>query len=262
MSETWLRNSIPSSLVTLNGYKLIRNDRKGKAGGGIGMYIRDDLKFKEILKSDSEYSKKPEFLFVEVDVRGAKCLIGVVYRPPRIGNIADLEEALQSLIPRYEHAILMGDFNCDLTAHDSTDTKRLTTMFTTLNMTILPSDPTHHVGNSHTLLDLIITNNDSRILAHGQMPVPGLSKHDMIYAAYSLKCPKYKPKIITYRDFKHLNEEAFTEDAMNTPWHNIYYIDNLDDKVSFFNHQILNLYDRHAPLRTARVKRPANQWFN
>ena len=48
ISETWLEESTPSHLVKLDGYNFERWDRtwgEGKTGGGVGVYIRDDLAY-------------------------------------------------------------------------------------------------------------------------------------------------------------------------------------------------------------------------
>ena len=69
------------------------------------MYVRDDLKFKLIFKSESNYSNKPEILLVEVGTVNGKILIGVIYRPPNHGNLTDIEEALGAYSSNYDHII-------------------------------------------------------------------------------------------------------------------------------------------------------------
>ena len=45
ITETWL-NSNSLALFNLRNYELLRADRVGGKGGGVGMYIHDQLKFK------------------------------------------------------------------------------------------------------------------------------------------------------------------------------------------------------------------------
>ncbi|KAJ4447349.1 hypothetical protein ANN_09354 [Periplaneta americana] len=66
ISETWLKPSLSSSLVSLDNYTLCRNDRIGKRGGGVAMYVRSDLPFKIVYQSSNEVLEHPEYLFIEV----------------------------------------------------------------------------------------------------------------------------------------------------------------------------------------------------
>ena len=52
IGETWLRDMIPDSIVSIQGYTLIRNDRKilnnlqvPKKGGGVCTYMKKELSF-------------------------------------------------------------------------------------------------------------------------------------------------------------------------------------------------------------------------
>lgn len=115
ISESWLKPTIHSNNVSLPGYILQRNDRTGKQGGGVAVYIREGIKFNIVYSSPSEYSAKPEFLLIEISLCGADVLLlGVCYRPPRTGHLLDFENALLNFMFRYSHVLIMGDFNTDL----------------------------------------------------------------------------------------------------------------------------------------------------
>ena len=46
LSETWLNEGIPTSLLNIDGYSFERLDRKvEKSCGGVGIYIRSDLMY-------------------------------------------------------------------------------------------------------------------------------------------------------------------------------------------------------------------------
>ena len=82
ISETWLKPQLLSTSYQLPGFVLIRNDRVGKGGGGVAIYLRSDFPYKIISSSSSNYSASAEFLFLEVCVRGAKIILGVVLLSP------------------------------------------------------------------------------------------------------------------------------------------------------------------------------------
>jgi hypothetical protein len=192
VSESWLKPSIHSNEVFLPGYVLQRNDRIGRQGGGVAVYIREDLKFKILSSSPAEYLGGPEFLLIEISLSGADALLlGVCYRPPRSGHLLGFENALLNELVRYSHVLIMGDFNTDLLpTTQNYEYRQLTTMFDSCNLTVLPLEPTHHTADSDTFLDLLVVSNRHDIIHHGQLPVPAISKHDLIYCVYSIKLPK------------------------------------------------------------------------
>ena len=263
ISETFLKPTLPDSLAYLSGYKLIRNDRTNKGRGGVAMYVRDDLKFKLIFKSESNYSNKPEILLVEVGTVNGKILIGVIYRPPNHGNLTDIEEALGAYSSNDDHIIVTGDFNCNVQS-DTSDVRLIKTIFDIFELNILETQPTCHVkrGNidSHTTLDLLITRKD-KVTNYGQIATPYISIHDFMYLTYSMQTKKYKPKFITYRDLKNIDMDSVRQTAENIDWEQVTNSNNIDDKVELLNKLILSIFDKLAPLKTKRVTRPSAPWM-
>lgn len=84
-TESWLTDSIPDSIIGIPGYRLIRNDRVRKRGGGIIMYLREgfryNLVYAPVISEQSE--DKTECLAVEVVVSDVKILV-VTVQPPRM----------------------------------------------------------------------------------------------------------------------------------------------------------------------------------
>ena len=92
VTETWLHALLPSNLLTLNGYHLVRLDRQPidgvtKKGGGVAMYINELNSY-----STDEYNiynlsnQDIEILCISVkNIHQHKLVIGVTYRPPQ-GN--------------------------------------------------------------------------------------------------------------------------------------------------------------------------------
>lgn len=52
ITETWLGNSYPDSLLHIEGYQLFRKDREDR-GGGVALYVSNTAKCK-VLNIDSE----------------------------------------------------------------------------------------------------------------------------------------------------------------------------------------------------------------
>ncbi|XP_060807438.1 uncharacterized protein LOC132903372 [Amyelois transitella] len=63
------------------------------------------------------------------------------------------------------------------------------------------------------------------------------------------------------RNYARLNKEALCVDAAGTDWSTIVAADSINEKVSLLNETIVTLFDRHAPLRMVKLKRPPCPWI-
>ncbi|KAJ1519220.1 hypothetical protein ONE63_011174 [Megalurothrips usitatus] len=111
-------------------------------------------------------------------------------------------------------------------------------------------------------LDIIASNCHDEVIDYGQCAAPGFSAHDLIYAVFDLSVPPVKTKIITYRDFKGINVESLIADAREVPWHHVYDCNNCDTKIELFNKYLLDLVDKHAPVKKLKVKNNQPPWMN
>lgn len=155
----------------------------------------------------------------------------------------------------------MGDFNCDLMAPLTNSAEKFIDTINSYNLQILEFGPTHLSLGTETWIDHAIVSDTSKVLLYGQFSVSGVSKHDLLFMMYSIKCPKYKHKMIRYRDYKNINCEAMCDDSAKAPWYDIYNQISLNSKVEAFNKITSDLFDKHAPWKTRRVTRPAAPWL-
>ena len=51
VTETWFQNDVPDIYFDLQGYNIFRNDRMGRVGGGVAVYVKKNLSAKIISKS-------------------------------------------------------------------------------------------------------------------------------------------------------------------------------------------------------------------
>jgi hypothetical protein len=263
ISESWLKPSLNSNLVSIPGYYLLRNDRLGKRGGGVAIFLRNDITSKLLASSCPNYSARPEFLIVELKLKNENVLACVVYRPPKTGYLSELEQQLQLLLPNYSHTLIMGDFNTNLSPQNSSfEAQQLRNIFQSLGLTYLPLNPTFHTASSASLLDLIVVPDSDQVLNFGQVPVPGISHHDLVYVSLQIHSPKPKSQTIRHRNFRSFNEDDFLSDASSMPWNDIVNCPSIDQKINSFNSLITSLYDRHAPYKYVRSKNKPSPWMN
>ena len=264
VSETFISENTPTSIYQIPGYKFINKSRDKKCRGGIGIYVNENLPVK-VIKLSTELVQ-PEMLFVEVVIGNSKMAIGVIYKSPLIpyAVYAAIHENLVAITSKYEHCLVMGDMNINHLLPDSSSCKFFTTYVTEpFAFTQVITDPTRITATTSTLIDIMLTACPENVKVQGVVDTPGISDHCLTFMAYSLKKPKFKPKMVTRRDFRKFNKDAFLRDMALAPWGNIEAVDDddIDNKVTIFENIHRDIIDKHAPFRTFRVTRPAAPWL-
>lgn len=82
VSETFFKGWSDSDL---HGYSCVRNDRTGKGGGGVAVYVKNGINFKILSMSPSQYSHRPEYIILQLTVDNVRIIFSCVYRPPKTG---------------------------------------------------------------------------------------------------------------------------------------------------------------------------------
>ena len=160
VSETWLKPHIPSKMVEIPGYNLVRNDRLTHAGG-VGIYISSHFLWKVVANSSND---SLEYLFVEVKLKNESILIGIIYNSAG-GKVDQIEEILSNHSISFEHMLIAGDFNINMLSNNSTTVKFKNVLYCQ-NLSYMPVDqPTHFskAHSSYSLIDLFIVSNPSLI---------------------------------------------------------------------------------------------------
>ncbi|KAK3921950.1 RNA-directed DNA polymerase from mobile element jockey [Frankliniella fusca] len=257
VSETFFHNN---SKTDLRNYTVFNVNRQERSGGGVALYVSNQLNGKLLCKSNGE-SYKPEYLIVEVSFGKEKILVSCLYRPPKIGYLDHFLDDIYNVLPNYDYSIICGDLNARF-GSKSYETKLVTELFELCNHTCISFEPTFHTENCHSTLDVIASNLNDKVILSGQCAAPAFSNHDMIYAVLDLSVPIAKKKQIKYRDFKNIDINALLEDVRNTPWNEVYNCDGIDSKIATFNEYILLLLNRHAPIKSFSAKNHGSPWMN
>ena len=71
LTETWLNDMCSQNLYNIENYSFINNGRKEKRGGGVGMYIRNDIIYERRLDLDMS-NESSESIFTEIDIGNHK----------------------------------------------------------------------------------------------------------------------------------------------------------------------------------------------
>lgn len=190
-TETWLKSYHSNAYVLLDGYNIVRNDRRIKRSGGVAVYIKKGINYK-VVRSSADIQS--EYVFIEIIFPNSKMLLGAYYKAPNVKEIEKFDEVLSELSPSYTDVIILGDFNENLLKHDKKDLSVMcpSERCTSCNfkacmvrhaLKSVGTTPTNFDGEP-TLLDLILVNRPEKVLKFNQVK-SGLSNHDLIFAVYS-----------------------------------------------------------------------------
>lgn len=261
VSETFLNSRCPPANYSVKGYNLFRNDR-GKKGGGVAIYCMSKLKCFRVASSES--GSPIEYLFVETRISDSKILIGAIYNPPpSTDKIKLLEGVLADLIPRYDLCAICGDLNINkLTKTPERD--RLLSLLRAYRLQAIQFDPTCHspISSSSSLIDYAIVSENAQILSSGQLGVPNISEHDLLFVSLKVKFPKLPPSVTTFRDFRNLDVAVVQEFAFSLDWDIIFGATGVDEKVEILTRNLSEVVDRCVPLRTVVSKKHGNVWYS
>lgn len=266
ISESWLGPDVEDSLVSLEGYRLLRCDRNTH-GGGVALYVHESLSLKRLCSTSTVWTGRPghpEFLFCEMTPKGGNpVFVGVVYRPPHSPFVAgtDFIPKLHEFLHDYGTKILLGDFNADQLSQ-SEDAVFLRNLMEENSLVSVPFGATHHTRTSDTWLDLCLVDALDTVIGHWKTEAPFIAGHDLITATIDLRTSKPVTQDFTYRDFKSIDVTLLNEYLANCDWSCF-----MDDGCSLQEgldclysnlHTALNAF---APVKTVKYKKRSHPWF-
>lgn len=256
VSETWLNHLISDNLVSLSLFMLYRRDRHLRSGGGVALYIRNYLVFRHGLSSANADDKHPEFIFVEISGTSRdKVVLGVVYKPPNIGHLDDLEEELEAITASYKNIIILGDFNSDLSKKNFYG-DQLRCLCEDFNLKIVQNHPTHHLKNSDSWIDVCIVDDYEKAMGSEQSSKPFLSDHDLISLTYNYKVGRQGLNRFSYRNWDAVNEDLLQNLCDDFDIDTMRSLETVDEMNSYLHEHLDRIIDIVAPEKTICPQRP------
>ena len=275
ISETKLCSTVKrvtSKEVAIDGYDLFRTDRTTRGGGGVAMYVKEQLKPKMV----GEWSKITdgiEQLWVKVQCNKSRSFYAcVIYLPPDKKPTTfsstlfqdNLYPIIETLRSQNREFVILGDFNCDLLEPQKPPGKAVLEMCSTLGLKQHIEQPTRVITN--TLIDLIITSRDALVQRNKVTGVYASGCLDGIHSDHRLvwvcldtrkkKAPKTK---IVIRSKRHYNEGAFLRDLSEQQWETG--VATAEEKAERFDRLFVEVLDKHLPKKEITLKRGAAPWL-
>ena len=111
ITETKLDETYPISQFHINGYSTPYRLDRNRNGGGVIIYVREDIPSKILRKHF--FPNDIEGIFAEINFRKSKWLLCGTYHPPSQSDqyyFDNIDKALD-VYCQYEKIMLVGDFN-------------------------------------------------------------------------------------------------------------------------------------------------------
>jgi len=249
-------------LFKINAYDLVRRDRRTGPGGGVAMFIKQNLNWTR--RADLE-RKSLESMWIEIIVNKSKnFLLTSFYRPPKGSKYLKhdfnehFNEQLTAASKDSKEIILLGDLNTDYLVNTDNDNVKQSLTLNGFQQHI--TKPTRITKNSSTLIDIIATNK-SNIARTDVIPL-SLSDHDMVICIRKQNHTKYKEKYVTSRNYSRYNQNELKTDLKNTDFSTVINSKNVNEAVERFTKIMNDIFNRHAPLVKKRVKGKPTPWLD
>ena len=244
IGETKLDATFPNKQFMIKGFKEpYRKDRNDK-GGGVMVYVRDDIPSQE---KEYKLPENVEGLIVEINLRKTKVLLVGTYHSTNktygttdeiflheIGTIIDFYAS-------YDKFLIVGDINMQ------EGNGHLDDFLDEFHAKNLVKEPTCYKNpDNPSCVDMFITNTASSFMKTKTVST-GLSDfHKMIVTVMRTTFPKIEPTKIKYRDFTKYDRFKFGNDLQNK-------MGNISN-YGAFEKKFLETLDTHAPQKSKVIR--------
>ena len=241
ISETKIDESFPQGNFLIDGFSSPYWLDCDSKGGGIMLYIREDIP-SNFIASDN---KPIESLYVELNLQNVKMLINCSYNSHKadIGNhLAALNSFLGVHSTKYEKSFIMGDFKVEV------DDPKMQTFCKVYNFKSLIKQPTCYKNSvKPSCIDLMLTNIP-RMFQSTCVIETGLPDfHLMTVTVLRKTFKKVRPRIINYRSFKHFSNGVFRVSFENNLSNEVFV--NNDNGLERFCITAIDTLNKIAPIK-------------
>ena len=161
ISETWVSEP-EHNKFNINGYDVYHTNRKNKRGGGVALYVKQELACKFLSCKSLVVDDLFECCTLEILISGHRnIIVSCIYRCPGSNTDIFSEHIVQLFfeLTMRKTVFLCGDFNIDILKHKvNQGTKSFLDTMYSIGLYPLIDRPTRISNHSFTLIDNVFTN--------------------------------------------------------------------------------------------------------
>ena len=251
-TETWLNDDDSASIAQLSvaGYVFKHFSRQSQnCGGGTGILFRDSVTVSLVDGKENKSFEYSEWI-VKVHDRSMRHII--VYQPPYSPLhpvsasvfLDEFSQFLENAVMCPEVLVISGALNLHLDDLRDNETKKFMDLLETFSISQHVSGPTHLSG--HTLDLIIIRSSDDVVLASPKANFP-ISHHFIIQCRIGFPRPAASWK--EFSKLKNIDVTEFSADIASSLLCRSVHWDNIDAVSDCFNLTLIDILDKHAPLK-------------
>lgn len=267
--ETWLTTRIHDSLIAIDGFNLVRHDRKlSKRGGGLLLYINTAVDFTPMPENLSCSDGSLEALTTTVVLpKQRNFIITLVYIPPSADKTVALTKLKQinNLISLNDAArVIAGDFNMDFSGNNKRhkdkamliDFQRSTNLAQTITL------PTRTTNKTSSVIDLIFVSHS--ILEHTTSSITdyNVSDHDITYLLYKKEVIPPQKVTFSFRSKRDYNLAVLLHKFEIFDWSKFYAAETTTDCWNILYQSYLCILDSVAPIITKVNMPEKEEWLD
>ena len=274
--ETWKSDSFQCNI---QGFNFFSESRAHGQGGGVGVFVRDDIHAELLSKKSLFIENVYESIAIKVDLPKIKTFIAVsLYRPNNhktlnynaqielfFTHLANhLEELKKCKLPVY----FFSDTNIDLLRYDNdTNSTRFNDILSSHGFFQVISKATRIHGDSKTLIDHVFTSDPCQNITSSGIIIDGVSDHFHPYITIDINdnTPVHKHSIREYRNFSDFNKDKFKADLQKLTWENVLQSEDPNLAASNFFDSFNKLFIDNFPLLKERINKrykPINEFMS
>ena len=276
LTETKLDETIHPSLFTLDDYHSPLTKHRNRNGGGVAIYIRNNLAVKRLPNLETT---GVEWVWCLVKVKFTTLLICSMYVPPNLSSeqyslvIAKLSESiLAAEVYAPDNIIILGDFNAGNTFLDPKFSKHspLTHYEFALHDEILSSNleqlihqPTRYAESNEVanLRDLALVSNVAMVENSGVFPSFSRIDHIPIFVSLKIEPPSTSKQTIQCWDYRQTDTDKLTRLLMDTDWDSLLDCD-VDNATENLTDALLTAAKATIPFKVFTRNSNNKPWFN
>ena len=216
LTESWCdETAINNSLLNLENYNSVHQTRKGKKGGGICIYIHNNLDFKtrnDIDKFDDDLETSSIEI---VNSKSKNFIITGIYRPPK-SDVKLRKNYCKNFLKKKntndKTVFILGDLNVNSLAYDNNESvKKFFNMIFQCGFLPLIQRATRVTRTTATAIDHIITDAIFDKALHSEIIKTQISDHFPIFTILEncKNCKNNEKTKITERYFNEVNIQNF-----------------------------------------------------
>ena len=238
ISETKINESFPDNQFRILGYSHPYRLDRNEYGGGLLLYVREDIPSK-LVRKEKDY----EAIFVEINLKKQVWLLSCSYNPREQNinpHLTKLQHSTDS-IGNYDRLILLGDFNCEISKSNMPE------FMESMALSSLIKKPTCFKNSLNPkCIDLILTNHPKSFHSSDSINNSLSDFHCLTVTVLKTTFEKCPPKVIKYRSYKNFDKQVFEREIIQV----------IDSTLSLEEQlvSILETLNRIAPIKTKTLR--------